>query len=164
MGTRCGDIDPAMVPYIMRLENLDIASIENILNKQSGAWGVSGVSEDYRDIEKEYAGGDERSMIALDTQAYKIAQTIASYMVTLGGLDIISFSGGVGERGIEERERICKYLEFLGVKLDLEKNNVKAEERLISTQDSKVKVYIVPTNEELMIARDTYDIVKELQK
>lgn len=164
MGTRCGDIDPAMVPYIMRLENLDIASIENILNKQSGAWGVSGVSEDYRDIEKEYAGGDERSMIALDTQAYKIAQTIASYMVTLGGLDIISFSGGVGERGIEERERICKYLEFLGVKLDLEKNNVKAEERLISTQDSKVKVYIVPTNEELMIARDTYDIIKELQK
>ncbi len=164
MGTRCGDIDPAMIPYIMRLENLDISSIEDILNKQSGAWGVSGVSEDYRDIEREYAYGDERSIIALDTQAYKIAQTIASYMVTLGGVDIITFSGGVGERGIEERERICKYLSCFGVKLDLDKNNVKAEERLISSKDSKIKVYIIPTNEELMIARDTYEIVKGLQK
>lgn len=160
MATRCGDIDPAIIPYIMKLENLEIHEIERILNKKSGAWGVSGVSEDYRDIEKEYAQNDERSILALDTQAYKIAQTIAAYMVTLGGLDILTFSGGVGEKGFEARERICKQLEFLGIKLDKEKNFVRGEEKLISTDDSKVKIYVIPTNEELMIARDTYKLIK----
>ena len=162
MATRSGDIDPAIIPYIMNLENLDTNEIEVMLNKNSGAWGVSGVSEDYRDIEKEYKQGDERSMLALDTQAYKIAQTIVSYMVSLQGLDVITFSGGVGEKGIEARERICKYLEFLGIKLDKDRNNVRACEALISTDDSKVKLYVVPTNEELMIARDTYEIVKNI--
>lgn len=161
MATRCGDIDPAIIPYIMKLENLEIHEIERILNKKSGAWGVSGVSEDYRDIEKEYAQNDERSILALDTQAYKIAQTIAAYMVTLGGLDILTFSGGVGEKGFEARERICKQLEFLGIKLDKEKNFVRGEEKLISTDDSKVKIYVIPTNEELMIARDTYKLIKK---
>ena len=162
MATRSGDIDPAIIPYIMNLENLDTNEIEVMLNKNSGAWGVSGVSEDYRDIEKEYKQGDERSMLALNTQAYKIAQTIVSYMVSLQGLDVITFSGGVGEKGIEARERICKYLEFLGIKLDKDRNNVRACEALISTDDSKVKLYVVPTNEELMIARDTYDIVRNI--
>ena len=162
MATRSGDIDPAIIPYIMNLENLDTNEIEVMLNKNSGAWGVSGVSEDYRDIEKEYKQGDERSILALDTQAYKIAQTIVSYMVPLQGLDVITFSGGVGEKGIEARERICKYLEFLGIKLDKNRNNVRACEALISTDDSKVKLYVVPTNEELMIARDTYEIVKNI--
>ena len=162
MATRSGDIDPAIIPYIMNLENLDTNEIEVMLNKNSGAWGVSGVSEDYRDIEKEYKQGDERSILALDTQAYKIAQTIVSYMVPLQGLDVITFSGGVGEKGIEARERICKYLEFLGIKLDKDRNNVRACEALISTDDSKVKLYVVPTNEELMIARDTYEIVKNI--
>lgn len=162
MATRSGDIDPAIIPYIMNLENLDTNEIEVMLNKNSGAWGVSGVSEDYRDIEKEYKQGDERSMLALNTQAYKIAQTIVSYMVSLQGLDVITFSGGVGEKGIEARERICKYLEFLGIKLDKDRNNVRACEALISTDDSKVKLYVVPTNEELMIARDTYEIVKNI--
>ena len=161
MATRCGDIDPAIIPYIMKLENLEVHEIERILNKKSGAWGVSGVSEDYRDIEKEYAQNDERSILALDTQAYKIAQTIAAYMVTLGGLDILTFSGGVGEKGFEARERICKQLEFLGIKLDKEKNFVRGEEKLISTDDSKVKIYVIPTNEELMIARDTYKLIKK---
>lgn len=161
MATRCGDIDPAIIPYIMKLENLEIHEIERILNKKSGAWGVSGVSEDYRDIEKEYAQNDERSILALDTQAYKIAQTIAAYMVTLGGLDILTFSGGVGEKGFEARERICKQLEFLGIKLDKEKNFIRGEEKLISTDDSKVKIYVIPTNEELMIARDTYKLIKK---
>lgn len=162
MATRSGDIDPAIIPYIMRIEDLDAHEIERMLNKKSGAWGVSGVSEDYRDIEREYANGDERSILALDAQAYRIAQNIASYMVPLQGVDIITFSGGVGERGIQTRERICKYLECFGIKLDKERNNVRAEERLISTDDSKVKLYIIPTNEELMIARDTYNIVKNI--
>ena len=162
MATRSGDIDPAIIPYIMNLENLDTNEIEVMLNKNSGAWGVSGVSEDYRDIEKEYKQGDERSILALNTQAYKIAQTIVSYMVPLQGLDVITFSGGVGEKGIEARERICKYLEFLGIKLDKNRNNVRACEALISSDDSKVKLYVVPTNEELMIARDTYEIVKNI--
>ena len=162
MATRSGDIDPAIIPYIMRIEDLDAHEIERMLNKKSGAWGVSGVSEDYRDIEREYANGDERSILALDAQAYRIAQNIASYMVPLQGVDIITFSGGVGERGIQTRERICKYLECFGIKLDKERNNIRAEERLISTDDSKVKLYIIPTNEELMIARDTYNIVKNI--
>ena len=160
MATRCGDIDPAIIPHIMKRENIDVHEVERILNKKSGAWGVSGVSEDYRDIEREYQEGDKRSVLALDTQAYKTAQTIASYLVPLQGVDVITFSGGVGERGIEARERICKYLEFMGAKLDLERNNVKGEERMISADDSKIKMYIVPTNEELMIARDTYNLVK----
>ena len=163
MGTRSGDIDPAIIPYLMRREELDANEIDRMLNKKSGAWGVSGVSDDYRDIEREYAYGDERSILALDSQAYIIAKTIASYMVPLGGLDVITFSGGVGEKGIEERERICKFLEFLGVKIDKEANNIKGEERIISAPDSKIKVMIVPTNEELMIARDTYEIVKKLK-
>ena len=164
MGTRSGDIDPAIIPYLMRKEELDANEIDRMLNKKSGAWGVSGVSDDYRDIEREYAYGDERSILALDSQAYIIAKTIVSYMVPLGGLDVITFSGGVGEKGIEERERICNYLEFLGVKLDKEANNVKGEERVISTPDSKITVMIVPTNEELMIARDTNEIVNNLKK
>ena len=162
MATRSGDIDPAIIPYIMRHEDLDANEIERMLNKKSGAWGVSGVSEDYRDIEREYENGDERSILALDTQAYKIAQTIASYIVSLQGVDIITFSGGVGEKGIQARERICKYLECVGIYLDKERNNVRGEEQLISTDDSKAMLYVVPTNEELMIARDTYDIVKNI--
>ena len=162
MATRSGDIDPAIIPYIMRIEDLDANEIERMLNKKSGAWGVSGVSEDYRDIEREYENGDKRSILALDTQAYKIAQTIASYIVTLQGVDIITFSGGVGEKGIDARARICKYLECFGIKLDKDRNNIRAEERLISTDDSKAKLYVVPTNEELMIARDTLNIVNNL--
>lgn len=162
MATRSGDIDPAIIPYIMRHEDLDANEIERMLNKKSGAWGVSGVSEDYRDIEREYENGDERSILALDTQAYKIAQTIASYIVSLQGVDIITFSGGVGEKRIQARERICKYLECFGIYLDKERNNVRGEEQLISTDDSKAMLYVVPTNEELMIARDTYDIVKNI--
>lgn len=161
MATRCGDIDPSIVTYIMKCDNLTIEETEKALNKKSGAWGISGVSEDYRDIERAYASGDERSILALDGQAYKIAQYIAQYMVSLGGVDVITFTGGVGENGNEARERICEYLEFLNIKIDKEKNNVKGKEVCISSDDSKVKLYVVPTNEELMIARDTYRLVKE---
>ena len=160
MATRCGDIDPSIIPYIMTLEDLKPDEMEVILNKQSGAWGVSGVSEDYRDIEMACQEGDERSILTLDSQSYKIAQYISQYLVSLGGVDVITFTGGVGENGFETRERICKYLEWLGVELDLEKNKQKGKEMCISTQNSKVALYVVPTNEELMIARDTYELVK----
>lgn len=159
MATRSGDIDPSIIPYIMKIENLSADEIEKMLNKKSGAWGVSGVSEDYRDIENAYDQGDERSILALDSQAYKIAQYIAQYIVSLQGLDVIIFTGGVGENGINARKRICKYLECFGVKLDNEANNVQREDKCISSKDSKVSVYVVMTNEELMIARDTYNLV-----
>lgn len=162
MATRAGDIDPAIIPYIMRREELDANEIERMLNKKSGAWGVSGVSDDYRDIEREYKYGDERSILAMETQAYIIAKTIVSYMVPLEGLDVITFTGGVGEKGIEQRARICKYLKFLGVEIDEEKNKIRSKELELSTPNSKIKVWCVPTNEELMIARDTYEIVKNI--
>lgn len=160
MATRCGDIDPAIIPYIMKLDNLGPEDMEEILNKQSGAWGVSGVSSDYKDIEDGYVMGDQRSILTLESQAYKIAQYIGQYFVTLGGVDVITFTGGVGENGFEARERICEYLKCIGVELDKEANNCKGKEICISTPESKVKVYVVPTNEELMIARDTYDLIK----
>ncbi len=160
MATRCGDIDPAIIPYIMKRDNLGPEDIEEILNKQAGAWGVSGVSSDYKDIEDGYKMGDQRSILTLDSQAYKVAQYIGQYMISLGGLDVLTFAGGVGENGIETRERVCKYLEPFGVKLDLEANKVRGKEKCISTEDSKVKVYVIPTNEELMIAKETYELIK----
>ncbi len=159
MATRCGDIDPAIIPYIMKRDNLGPEDIEEILNKQSGAWGVSGVSLDYKDIEDGYNMGDQRSILTLESQAYKIAQYIGQYVISLGGLDVLTFAGGVGENGIETRERICKYLEPFGVKLDLEANKTRGKEKCISTDDSKAKIYIIPTNEELIIAKDTYELV-----
>ena len=160
MATRSGDIDPSIVTYLMEKEGITPEEFDKILNKKSGAWGISGVSEDYRDIEEAYNIQDARSILALDSQAYKVAQYIGQYIVTLGGLDILTFTGGVGENGFEARERICKYLEFMGLKLDLEVNKVKGEEKLISSSDSKVKVYVIPTNEELMIAEDTKRIIE----
>ena len=160
MATRSGDIDPAIIPYIMKLDNLGPEDMEEILNKQSGAWGVSGVSSDYRDVEDGYAMGDQRSILTLESQAYKIAQFIGQYYVSLGGVDVITFTGGVGENGKEARERICKYLECLGAKLDIKANNIRGKETCISAEDSKIALYVVPTNEELMIARDTYELIK----
>ncbi|MEG0873093.1 MAG: acetate kinase [Clostridia bacterium] len=160
MSTRSGDIDPSIIPYIMKLENSTPEDIDKMLNKNSGAWGVSGVSEDYRDIEQAYEKGDKRSILALDSQSYKVAQYIAQYAVSLGGLDVLVFTGGVGENGQENRERICEYLKFLGVNIDKKENDVKRVEKCISTQDSKVEVFVILTNEELMIARDTYNLAK----
>lgn len=163
MATRSGDIDPAIIPYIMKKDNLQPEDVEEILNKQSGAWGVSGVSTDYRDIEDGYNMNDPRSVLTLDSQAYKVAQYIGQYMISLGGVDAITFTGGVGENGMETRERICKYLEPFGAKIDLELNNVKGKERKISTEDSKIQIYIIPTNEELMIARETAELIKNME-
>jgi len=160
MGTRCGDVDPSIIPTVMKLYDIKPDEMLRIMNKESGAWGVSGVSTDFRDIERAAASGDKRSILALDSRAYIIAQYIAKFLVTLEGTDYITFSGGVGENGIEERERICKYLEFLGVKLDEEANKVRGEEKCISAPDSSIKLYVVPTNEEIIIARDTNRIVE----
>lgn len=160
MGTRCGDVDPSIIPTVMKLYDIKPDEMLRILNKESGAWGVSGVSTDFRDIERTAAQGDERSILALESRAYIIAQYIAKFVVTLQGVDYITFCGGIGENGFEERERICKYLECFGVKLDLEKNKVRGEEVEISSSDSKVKVYIVPTNEEIVIANDAYELTK----
>ncbi len=160
MATRCGDIDPAIIPYIMKRDNLGPEDMEEILNKQSGAWGVSGVSSDFKDVEDGYKMGDSRSILALESQAYRIAQYIGQYAIALGGVDVITFAGGVGENGIETRERVCKYLEPFGIKLDETANKTRGKEKCISTEDSKVKLYIIPTNEELMIAKDTYELIK----
>ena len=160
MGTRCGDVDPSIIPTVMKLYDIKPDDMLKILNKESGAWGVSGVSTDFRDIERAAAEGDKRSILALESRAYIIAQYIAKMMVALGGADYISFSGGIGENGFEERERICNHLEFAGVKLDLELNKIRGKEAIISTEDSKIKLHIVPTNEEIMIARDTYNLTK----
>ena len=159
MATRSGDIDPAIIPYIMKKENLQPEDVEEMLNKQSGAWGVSGVSSDYRDVEDGYKMNDPRSVLALDSQAYRIAQYIGQYYVILGGLDALVFTGGVGENGFETRERVCEYIKVLGIDLDKEENHVKGKEKCISTSESKVPVYVIPTNEELMIARDTHELV-----
>ena len=161
MGTRCGDVDPSIIPLVMKFYDIKPDDMLYIMNKESGAWGVSGVSSDFRDIEKAAAEGDERSILALESRAYIIAQYIAKLMVTLSGVDYITFCGGIGENGFEERERICKYLEFMGIKLDKELNKIRGEEACISTEDSKVKIYIIPTNEEIMIARDCYSLVKK---
>ena len=159
MGTRCGDLDPAIVTFLMKNEGIDADEMDRILNKESGKKGISGISDDDRDIEAAIAEGNERAKLTLDIFHYKVAQYIASYMVSLGGCDAITFAGGVGERGIYSREEICKYLKAFGAELDLEANQVKAEERKISTDNSKIELWIVPTNEELFIAKDTEKIV-----
>ena len=160
MGTRCGDVDPSIIPTVMKLYDIKPDEMLRILNKESGAWGVSGVSTDFRDIERMASQGDERSILALESRAYIIAQYIAKFIVSLNGVDVITFAGGIGENGFEERERICNYLECFGIKLDKEKNKIRGEEAEISTADSRVKLYIVPTNEEIMIATDTYELTK----
>lgn len=160
MGTRCGDVDPSIIPTVMKIYDIKPDEMLKILNKESGAWGVSGVSTDFRDIERTAAQGDERSILALESRAYIIAQYIAKFVVTLQGVDYITFCGGIGENGWEERERICKYLECFGVKLDYEKNRIRGEEILISSEDSKIKVQVIPTNEEIVIAQDAYRLTK----
>lgn len=160
MGTRSGDIDPSIVTFLMKQENLTPDEMDTILNKKSGKLGVSGVSFDDRDIEAAAKEGNERAKLAIDTFVYQVIGYIGRYAAQMNGVDVITFAGGVGENGPEVRSKICKSLEFLGVKIDEEKNNVRGKECEISTQDSKVKVYIVPTNEELMIARDTMNLVK----
>jgi acetate kinase len=158
MGTRAGDIDPAIVTYLMEELHLSAEEVNQGLNKKSGVLGISGVSSDFRDL-WEAAKTNRRAQLALDVFHYKIKTTISSYAGALGGVDCIIFTAGVGENSAAAREACCEGLEFLGVKIDKEKNNVFGKAAEISTDDSKVKVLVIPTNEELMIARDTQEIV-----
>ena len=161
MGTRSGDLDPSIVTFLNKKENISPDEIERILNYESGIFGVSGASVDFRDVENEALLGDHRSQLAMNIFLTQVTQTIASYIVTMGGIDVLTFTAGVGEKGFEDREEICKKLAFLGLKLDIEKNKSKNIEDRISLEDSKIDVWVVPTNEELMIARDTEKIVNE---
>ncbi|WP_066502996.1 acetate/propionate family kinase [Abyssisolibacter fermentans] len=159
MGTRCGDIDPAIIPFLMEKEGLDISGVNNLINKKSGVLGISGISSDFRDIENAANEGNDRAKLALDKFANRVKKYIGAYAAIMGGVDAIVFTAGLGENSISMREQICEGLDFLGVKVDSDKNNVRGEEVVVSTDDAKVKVLVVPTNEELMIARDTKALV-----
>ncbi|KXG76005.1 acetate/propionate family kinase [Thermotalea metallivorans] len=160
MGTRSGDIDPAIVTFIMEKENLDIEGMNNLLNKKSGVLGISGVSSDFRDIEAAAKEGNERAQLALDKFNIRVKKYIAAYAAVMGGVDVVVFTAGLGENSPSNREEICKGLEFMGIQIDPAKNNVRGKETIISTDEAKVKVLVVPTNEELMIARDTQELLK----
>ena len=159
MGSRCGDIDSSIIPYIMEQTGMSAKEMDTALNKKSGLLGVSGVSSDSRDIEDGINNGDERCKLAQKMYVNRIVNYIAMYYVEMGGADAIVFTAGVGENSISTRKQIIDKLGALGIKLDEEANNVRGEERKITTDDSKVPVYIIPTDEELMIARDTYSIL-----
>ena len=160
MGTRSGDLDPAVVQFVMNKYGMSADECLNMLNKKSGVLALSGVSSDFRDIEDGAAAGNEDCALALDKFAYEVRKYVGSYAAALGGLDCLVFTAGVGENSPEMRERICEGLGFLGVKLDPQKNAVRGKETIISADDSKVTVWVIPTNEELMIAQDTADLVK----
>ena len=159
MGTRSGDLDPAILEYVCNKEGITLSEMTTILNKKSGVEGVSGVSSDFRDLGDAAAEGNERAAVALDMFAYRVAKYVGSYAAAMNGVDVISFTAGIGENDITTRARIMEYLGYLGCKLDAEKNNVRGEERIISTDDSKVIAMVVPTNEELAIARETVALV-----
>ena len=161
MGSRSGDIDPSLVTFLMEKEGLTPQEMDTILNKKSGKLGLSGISIDDRDIEVAIKEGNERAKLAIDNFVYQVAGYIGRFAAQMNGVDVITFAGGVGENGIDARTQICEYLGFLGVKIDDEKNNCRGKEVEISTPDSKVKVFVIPTNEELMIARDTRDLVSK---
>ena len=160
MCARSGDLDPSIVTFLMKKENIKPEEMDRILNKESGLAGISGQAPDVRDIEAAASNGDKRAQLALKAYDLNIAQFIAKYMVSMGGADNIVFTAGVGENQFNRRHGICKNLEFLGVKLDEEKNKIKGEEIEISAPDSKIKVWVIPTNEELVIARETLNLIK----
>ncbi len=160
MVTRSGDLDPSVVTFLMKKEGWTVEEAENMLNKKSGVQGISGLAPDFREIEAASYGENERAAIAIEKFKYEIASYIAKYAVAMNGVDYIVFTGGVGENQINIRRGICEKLEFMGVKIDVEANNVRGEEKEISAPDSKVKVYLVPTNEELMIAKETARLIK----
>jgi len=159
MGTRSGDIDPAIVTFLMDKEGLDLDGINNILNKQSGVFGISGISSDFRDIENAAFDGHKRAQLALDVFDSRVREYIGAYATAMGGVDAVIFTAGLGENSAMNRESICKNLGFMGIEVDAVKNNIRGKEAIVSTEGSKVKVMVVPTNEELMIARDTKDLV-----
>ena len=161
MGTRCGDVDAGALSFIMEKEGLDGHGLSELINKKSGVAGLVGGSSDMRDLEAAVEAGDERATMVLDVYNYRIKKYIGAYAAALGGVDIILFTGGVGENQANCRSEVCEGLEFMGVKIDLEKNKVRGEEAIISADDSKVTVAVIPTDEELMIASDTLAILNK---
>lgn len=162
MGTRTGDVDPGALAYLMKVHNLDADGLINLINKKSGVAGVTEISSDMRDIENGVAEGNERAKLAMDMYEYRIIKYIGAYVAVLGGVDVIVFTGGVGENQIGTREVICKHLEYLGVTFNAEANKTRGKEIEISGADSKVHVVVIPTDEELVIAQDTAAIVEAL--
>ena len=161
MGTRVGDVDNTVLQFICKNYGKSVDEVMTILNKKSGVYALSGgVSSDFRDLEAGANEGNEKCQLALDKFAYEVKKYIGAYAAALGGLDVLVFTAGVGENGVLMRRMICEGLEFLGVKLDLEKNKLRGDERIISAEDSKVTVWVIPTNEELMIAQDTAELAK----
>ena len=160
MGTRCGDVDPGAIPFIMEKEGLDAAGLSNLINKKSGVAGLVGGSSDMRDLEAAVAKGDERASMTLDVYNYRIKKYIGAYAAAMNGCDILVWTGGVGENQWETRRVVCQDMEYMGMKIDVEKNHgMRGEEMVISTPDSKVTVMVVPTDEEYMIASDTLEIL-----
>ncbi len=161
MGTRSGDIDPAIISFIAAKEGIDAEKVIDICNKKSGVLGLSGgVSSDFRDLDAAGNDGNQLAIDALETYAYRVAKYIGSYMVAMGGCDVIAFTAGVGENNSKMRAAICEYLEFLGVEIDVDKNALRGEETVISKPGNKITVVVVPTNEELAIARETLRLVE----
>jgi len=161
MGTRCGDLDPAIIKYISDKETISVAQIDGILNKKSGVLGISGVSSDFRDIEAAALEGNERAKLALKVFVYRVKKYIGAYAAAMNGIDAVVFTAGLGENSAETRSKICNDMSYLGIELDDEKNNVRGMEADLSKDGSKAKVLLVPTNEELMIARDTMRLVSK---
>jgi len=155
MGTRCGNIDAAIVTYLIKELNYSVEQIDDLLNKKSGVFGISGVSSDFRDLEAASHDGNKRASLALDMFRYNVKKYIGAYTAVMGGVDCIVFTAGLGENSIQTRETICEGLQYLGIEIDKERNNTRGKDAVISTERSKVKVLVIPTNEELMIARDT---------
>ncbi|NMD45001.1 MAG: acetate kinase [Clostridiales bacterium] len=161
MGTRCGDIDTSIVEYISERENISVQELSTVLNKKSGVFGISGVSSDFRDLEDAANNGNERARLALDMFYYSVAKYIGAYTAAMNGTDAIVFTAGIGENSATTRKGIMEYLGYLGVEIDEEANSKRGEDIMISTEDSKVKVFVIPTNEELLIAKDTAEIVSK---
>jgi acetate kinase len=159
MGTRCGDIDPAIIPFIMEKENISASEMDTILNKESGLYGVSGVSSDSRDVEEAAENGNHQAEVALKIFNYRVKKYIGAYAAAMGGIDALVFTAGIGENAIDTREEILEGLEFLGIKVDKKANDCRGKEQFITTDDSSVKAMVIPTNEELVIAKDTMELV-----
>lgn len=159
MGTRSGDIDPAIMEFIAKKENLDIAGVMNVLNKKSGVQGISKLSSDFRDLEEGMNAGNELAAAAIEVFSYRVAKYIGSYVAAMNGVDAIAFTAGIGENAPIIREKVLAYLGYLGIELDAEANGKRGDDNIISTPDSKVKVCVIPTNEELAIARETVALV-----
>lgn len=165
MGTRSGDLDPAIVPFVMGTEDLSINEVSSMLNKHSGLQAISGISSDMREIEQAMEEGDRNATLAFDMYEYRIRKYIGAYAAAMNGIDVLVFTAGVGENASLVRERVCQQLTFLGIELDVEVNKVRrGDNRRISTANSKVEVLVIPTNEELVIARDTYKLIQEWKK